>query len=70
MAALKQVNINGWVHCLLCAPMSCFLLAHDGHNGQMQLSVHTGDKVDHSREKNNTIVGGNIFGRNALKKIN
>jgi hypothetical protein len=22
-------------------------LAYDGQNGQMQLSIHTGDKVDH-----------------------
>ena len=27
MAALKQVNINGWVlYCLLCAPMSLLLI--------------------------------------------
>ena len=59
MAALKQVNINGWVHCLLavCTDVS---LAHDGQNGQIQLAVHVADKED--LEIFTTIVRGNEAG--------
>ena len=44
MAALKQVNINGKGHFSTCALV--WILAHDGNNGQIQLSVYVGDRLD------------------------
>jgi 2-C-methyl-D-erythritol 4-phosphate cytidylyltransferase len=56
MAALKQVNINGKVHCLPHASIMIWLIMVMMVRCSFPL-VHVGDKVD--LEIFTTIVGGN-----------